>query len=272
MQMLTAKQIDYFQTFGFLKLEGALADDIDWIIEEFEGIFETKQVQHDGTQRSCLVPFVDQSERLCTLLEHPVVLGTASSLLGSDFNYIGSDGNYYSGDTGWHSDGFHSVGSYLKIAFYLDKVTRETGALRVIPASHLTATRPHWQDHNPGGSTALWGVEQRDVPAVALETNPGDLLMFNHNLWHAAFGGSSKRRMFTLNLCRRCQNEDEIQDLEDYIGVCARFWQDHIHGDIMRGSAPPERWLHLEQVIAHEGHLPGLVVEAKKRMKEPSRG
>lgn len=186
---LTPQQVDFFETFGFLKLEAILAEDINWITDEFEAVFTERQVQHDGTRRSCIAAFADQSERLCSLLEHPVVHGAASSLLGDDFNYIGSDGNYYTGDTSWHSDGYHDVGSYLKIAFYLDRVTAATGALRVIPGSHLTAVRQHWLSHNPGQSISLWGVHGSEIPSVALETQPGDLLMFNHNLWHAAYGG-----------------------------------------------------------------------------------
>ena len=53
----------------------------------------------------------------------------------------GGDGNYYSGDTGWHSDcGIEwkqkTLVPCLKIAFYLDPLTAETGAARVIPGSY----------------------------------------------------------------------------------------------------------------------------------------
>ncbi|MDQ4087272.1 MAG: hypothetical protein M3177_04555, partial [Pseudomonadota bacterium] len=51
--------------------------------------------------------------------------------IGEGFNYVGGDGNWYTGDTAWHSDGFHHVGRYLKIALYLDPVGRDTGCLRV---------------------------------------------------------------------------------------------------------------------------------------------
>ena len=41
------------------------------------------------------------------------------------------------GDSPWHSD-WRRAGDYrvLKIAFYLDPVDRDSGALRVIPGSH----------------------------------------------------------------------------------------------------------------------------------------
>ena len=92
---------------------------------------------HEGKARSCIVPFIDQTARLCALLDDARILGIATSLLGDDFNYMGSDGNYYVGDTGWHSDGWHSNFTHIKIALYLDPLTRDTGAIRVIPGSHL---------------------------------------------------------------------------------------------------------------------------------------
>lgn len=270
---LTPEQKRFFDTFGYLVLPGALENDIGWITEEFEAVFRDRGVVHDGTRRSCIVPFVDQRERLCTLLDHPVVEALGTGLLGRDFNYIGGDGNYYSGDTGWHSDGFHRVGAYLKIALYLDDVARDTGCLRVIPGSHRVEPEGHvWQARQAGRSRELWGVEGRDVPSVALSSRPGDVVAFNHNLMHAAFGGGAWRRMFTLNLCRHCRTPAEIADLENFVAGGARFWIERTHGDIMRQTASPQRMRHLRQVIEHETHLPALAAQARATMSEPARG
>ena len=56
-------------------------------------------------------------------------------------------------------------------------------------------------------------IEQRDVPCVALETQPGDLVAFNHNLMHASFGGGTRRRMFTLNFCRQATTPEQVWEL-----------------------------------------------------------
>src|SRR5262249_30714371 len=138
---LSAQQVAYFQTFGFLKFPGLLADVIGDIIDAFEGIWAEHGgghhgKPHDGRARSTIVPFIDQSERLCALLDDERIVGIASSLLGDDFNYTGSDGNYYVGDTNWHSDGWHPKYIYVKIGLYLDPLTRDTGCLRLIPGSH----------------------------------------------------------------------------------------------------------------------------------------
>lgn len=269
---LTEEQIHFFDTFGYLVLPGLLADDITWITDEFEAVFRDRNVIHDGTKRSTVVPFIDQRARLCTLLDHPKVEGLIASLLGDDFNYVGGDGNYYSGDTAWHSDGFHTVGKFLKVALYLDPVTRDSGCLRVIPGSHRIDLYDKWDARQARKATELWAIEQNQVPAIALESKPGDVVAFNHNLMHASFGGSTQRRMFTLNNCAHCTNAAESKDLESYVASHARFWIDHMHSDVMRQTASPARMVHLQQVMAHEAHLPALSAKARQEMSESSRG
>jgi hypothetical protein len=274
---LTDQQTSFFDTYGFLSLPGLMADRIEEIIREFDSIWESRGGghygrPHDGRARSCIVPFIDQSERLCSLLDDPRILGIATSLLGGDFNYMGSDGNYYAGDTGWHSDGWHTEIRHIKLAFYLDRLTRDTGCLRVIPGSHLPGDRyADLLKERAGRSQELWGVAGRDLPAVALETQPGDLVCFNHNTKHASFGGSARRRMFTINLCQRYP-EDRLEELRSYISGHARFWVERNYGEIMMRTAGPERFRHLEQVMANDGHLAELSRQAREKMAEPSRG
>lgn len=272
MMKLSQEQIHFFETFGYLVMPGLLADEIGWITEEFEAVFRDRSVVHDGTKRSTVVPFIDQRARLCTLLDHPKVEGLIASLLGDDFNYVGGDGNFYSGDTPWHSDGFHHVGKFVKVALYLDPVKAESGCLRVIPGSQRIDLYDKWPARQARQSQELWGLDQRAVPAIALESQPGDVVAFNHNLMHASFGGSTRRRMFTLNNCAHCTSEAEIQDLENYIGVHDRFWIDHMHSDVMRETASPARMIHLKQVMEHEGQLAERSAKARNAMSEPSRG
>ena len=276
---LTDQQINFFRTFGYLSFPGLLADRSEEIIDAFEAVWTERGgghngKPHEGTARSCIVPFIDQSECLSSLLDDPRILGIATTLLGDDFNYMGSDGNYYVGDTRWHSDGGHKPEdpTHLKIAFYLDHLTRDTGALRVIPGSHLFGDGYADQlQAEIRESEADWGVHGRDVPAIAFETQPGDVVCFNHNTKHSAFGGGTRRRMFTMNLCERYP-EDRLEDLRTYIGNSARFWIDRKYGPKMVGTAGPERLVHLEQVMANDGHLAELSRKARETMNEPSRG
>lgn len=274
---LTPQQIAQFNTFGFLAFPGLMKDRIDEIIREFEGIFFARggghyNKPHEGKQRSCIVPFIDQSAVLSSLLDDPRIHGLASSLLGDDFNFMPSDGNYYAGDTGWHSDGWHKDILHIKIAFYLDPLTRDTGCLRVIPGSHKDGDKfANSVNDQIYKCETNWGIHGRDVPCVALETKPGDILVFNHNTKHAAFGGSGWRRMFTMNLCQRYPQE-RIQELRDYLNGVSRFWVPRAYGEIMMNTAGPQRMRHLEQVMANDGHIAELSRQARETMAEPARG
>ena len=106
---------------------------------------------------------------------------------------------------------------------------------------------------------------------MALETRPGDVVLFNHNLKHSAFGGSARRRMFTMNCCQRYP-ERLLPELRDYIAGAARFWIERAYGEAMINTAGPERMVHLEQNLANDGHLKALVAAARAKMTEPSRG
>ena len=140
---LTEQQLSFFRTFGYLSFPGLMTDRIEEIQSEFEAVWAAHGGGHNGKPhdekaRSCIVPFIDQSEVLCTLLDDPRILGIAYSILGNDFNYTGSDGNFYVGETRWHSDGARKPEDpmYIKIAFYLDHLTPEhCGSFRAVISS-----------------------------------------------------------------------------------------------------------------------------------------
>ena len=174
----TEQQLNYFHTFGFLLFPAFLSqDEVEWITEEFEQVLQTHGTDHDGTKRTQIIPMLDHSERLCTLLDDTRVLGIASAILGDDFNYAGGDGDFWVGDTAWHPDGNYEDLFAIKLAFYLDPLARDTGCLRVLPGSHLPES--YWRRGNmhPGNARELWDIDQWEIPGnVAIETSPGDLV------------------------------------------------------------------------------------------------
>lgn len=274
---LNAQQLAFFNTFGYLSFPGLLADKIEHIIEAFEQVWVEKGGGHNGQphdelRRSCIVPFIDQDATLAALLDDPRLHAIAQDLLGDDFNYMGSDGNYYAGDTGWHSDGFHKALRHIKIALYLDPLTADTGALRVMPGSHnITDKYAQALEEQVRESESHFGITGNQVPAVVLETMPGDVVCFQHNTKHAAFGGGGRRRMFTINLSQRYPDA-MIPDLRKYLEGFSRFWVDRPYGEVMIETAGPERKRHLEQVMANDDHIAALTEKARRTMPEPSRG
>ena len=215
---LSAAQKQSFATFGFLALPGLLKDVIGEIIEAFEQVWPRCNRTHEGKERSMIVPFIDQHARLCALLDDPRIEGLVGGLLGDDFNYLGSDGNYYVGDTAWHSDRWTRELSWVKVAFYLDPVGRETGCLRVIPGSHHPDHFVRKMGINVNTAAEQFGVAPSEFPgSIALESDPGDVVIFTHDLYHASFGGGKRRRMFTMNCTRHAKTPDEDELLREYL-------------------------------------------------------
>lgn len=272
MHGLTEQQLRFYETFGYIVLPGLLKDEIGWITDEFEAVFVDRGIVHDPSKRSAFIPFIDQREKLCTIIDLPQIEGALADILGDDFSYLGSDGNFYSGDTRWHPDGNHVSGKWVKMALYLDPVTRDSGCLRVIPGTHRVEAIDKWQAREAWSSEELWGVEGRDVPAVALESEPGDVVIFNQNLMHASYGGGTRRRMLAMSFISHLETEAEIADLKEVIGAQARFWCDSLHTDITRNTGPASRQIHLKQIAENEGHLPALAAKARAEMSEPARG
>jgi len=228
---LTEQQLARFQTFGFLAFPGLLGDRVERITQEFEAIWAANGGghngrAHDGSARSCSVQFIDQSAYLSTLLDDPRIQGIAASILGDDFNYMGSDGNYYVGDTQWHPDAGGMLPGYhlIKIALYLDPVRKDSGCLRVIPGSHRepfhSALRP-LQQHRGETPVYPFGATGEQIPAYPLESDPGDVVLFNQALWHASFGGGNRRRMFTLNFTAAPKTEEEV-------GLHRKLYEGHL--------------------------------------------
>ena len=250
-QKLSQHRLDFFDTFGYLAFPGLFNDCIDKIIEEFEDIWVKSGRTHDKINRSALIQFPDQSKYLSSLLDDHRI--------------------HYVGDTSWHSDGFNQrpVKS-IKLAFYLDPVTKNSGALRVIPGSHrnIDSFGDLLESHL---TSDIFGMTGDQIPAVALESNPGDVLVFNHRIKHSSWGGSDARRMFTMNFTERYPNH-LIADLKDFLSGEARFFLDRMHGTEMIKTATPERMHHLEQVRENDTHMADVVKELKKTMKEPANG
>ena len=272
---MTEQQKRFFDTFGFISFPGLLNDRIGKTIEAFEETWKMNGgghngKPHDGKQRSCCGMY--QTKEICSLLDDPRIVGIASSLLGDDYNFMGGDGNFYVGDTGWHSDGWHANVMHIKIAFYLDPLTKDTGCLRVIPGSHKVKDEFAQQlQADLGRSKDSWNMAGKDVPALALETNPGDVLVFNHNTKHAAFGGGHRRRMFTMNLCQHYPPH-LIHELKSYVEGWSRFWAMEPYQPAVLADAGPGRMKHLEQLLGNFEHVREL---SRKRMEtelEPARG
>ena len=222
---LTQEQLDFFDTFGYLMIPQLFSqDETDKIIEVFEWSIQNcgGGTNHDGSTRTMFLGPIERHPDMCRLLDHPAILGLIGSVLGDDFNYCSGDGNYYSGDTGWHPDGGWGELFATKTAFYLDPLTRDTGALRFIPGSHRPDHFVRKEKIDVNRSMELFGVPPSEFPgSIAVETNPGDVVIFNHDLYHASFGGGNRRRMFTMNCTRHAKTPEDMKRVHEYVRIHA---------------------------------------------------
>lgn len=216
---LTDAQIQFFSTFGFLHLRAIFTpDEVHGFIAELLSQFAHQRsgAPFDGIHRQQIDAFVEHSVLLSPLATDFRILAPVSQLLGDDCIWIGSDGNLYVGNTGWHPDGSNLKYKRIKALIYLETLTTNLGALRVIPSSHksplhfelLPLLQRSDKSITPYGVVAPLrdeiaarplGACVLDLPHFSVETIPGDVVLFDQNLWHSSYGGRAGRMMFTLN-------------------------------------------------------------------------
>ena len=135
--MLTDEQKNLFKTFGFLVLRQVFTpQEIDQIRRESDRILlENRQGKpFPDTKRQAMIPFFEHSPALLWLLEDDRIYQLGIDLLGPNFILNATEGNLHVGDTQWHGGGPEAeVVPHIKIAFYLESTTKDTGALRLIP-------------------------------------------------------------------------------------------------------------------------------------------
>jgi hypothetical protein len=210
---LSPQQVAYFDTFGFVRLPGLFADDIEEIEQAFEAVFEderndrmeTYEPLHGGEKRLIIPVFIDRHETLRRLRNDRRVRGIVRALVGENYEYAESDGNLYWCDTSWHPDiyGAPIERYHVKLAFYLDSLHGESGAIRVIPGSNhhegVYARTLLKQFFTGTPIKDVFGVEEDEIPSCTVKSEPGDVIVWNYRTIHASYNGGERRRLFTVS-------------------------------------------------------------------------
>lgn len=265
---LSQEQQNFFDTFGYLLIRQLFnPEEIKRIIKNFEWSIQNcgRGKDHDGSRRTMFGGPIEHHAEMCAILDHPSILGLLGGVMGDDFYYCGGDGNYYSGNTGWHPDGSWGRLIATKTAFYLDHLTRDTGAIRLIPGTHHPDHFVRKEGIDVNNSLELFGVPPSEFPgSIAVETNPGDIVIFNHDVYHASFGGGTRRRMFTMN-CTICpKTPDQEEGVRGYLKLHSPGTGNFVTGagmyfPPMVDTASEDRMTHLHGPIAiHDQLFPHL--------------
>ena len=228
---LSREQLNFFDTFGYLLMRQLFSpSEMEKIIEGFEWSIQNYGggKNHDGKNRTTFPGPIEHTPEMCTILDHPSILGLIGGILGEDFNYAGGDGNYYSGNTNWHPDGNWGQLFAAKTAFYLDPLTWDTGAVRLIPGSHRPDHFIRQEQIDVNNSLELFGIPPTEFPgSIAVETDPGDIVIFNHDLYHASFGGDARRRMFTINCTRQAKTPEDLEMVYQHMKGLMNWYNEH---------------------------------------------
>ena len=218
--MLTAGQKAHFETFGFLVLKQLLTqEEVAVMKREAESIFEEFRAKNalEGHQWEAVQPFMERSAFLSMIPDDDRIYNIGVDLLGQDFILGGTEGNLQRSYTPWHSGvPKPDYPNHIKIAFYLEPLTRETGCLRVIPGSHNVISPDLLavlRNRNYEDEFMPFGMAPSDVPCFAIESEPGDVVVFTENLLHASFGGSDRRHQHAIGFIANPKTDAEVASI-----------------------------------------------------------
>ena len=175
--MLRAGDVASFRDEGFVVLR-------DWfdpapLSDEMDRAFRAG-LPHDaprrrgsaGTEFRGLVMMSEHTPVSLELLD--ALAAPAAELLGRRVLPGRAKGQLYLGETGWHRDTENDVPQMGFVA-YLEPVAADTGALQVVPRSHVDPSRT-------------------EADAVAVPTTPGDAIAIDERIIHASRGGRNRRQ------------------------------------------------------------------------------
>ncbi len=245
--MLSPEQKAHFDTFGFLILRQAFTpEEIDKITSTAEEIWKEHRANSSSNDKGAsfdefveqrplmknptsdvsisLDQFIEQRPLLTSLLDDNRIHDTVEGLLSPGFVWSGSEGHVtFHRQHGWHPDrpGDEEEISYLriKVMIYLDPLDKNSGCLRVIPGSHrlpLHAQIEPEDRHQYGEIVKPFGITGEEMPSFPFECNPGDVIFFNHSLWHGMFNGTKGRRYIALKFAARPTTDKHLASLRHY--------------------------------------------------------
>lgn len=122
---------------------------------------------------------------------------SAATLLGGPTLVAQAKGTQYFGGADWHTDCTCGIGS-VGFVSYLEPLSADTGALQVLAGSRRpeygAAVARHLSGEPPDGDDGRRAAWMASLPSFAVETDPGDVIVFDEHLFHASFHGTDRRQ------------------------------------------------------------------------------
>ena len=242
--MLTPGQKAHYDTFGFLVLRQLFSqEEIAIMKRESVEIFDEDRDGRPFTEdaQEQIVPFFERKPFMSTVAGDDRIYNVAADLLGPEFILVGTAGTLHVGDTRWHSSvPPSSLISQTKFNFYLEPVSVDSGCLRVVPGSHHVGSPDlvvelRRTDDSP--DFRPFGVAPWEIPSCAIESQPGDVVVFTENVAHASFGGQAGRHRHEITFMADPKTENQvtmIQEMYDKANYSLHPAESYVNSDSPR--------------------------------------
>ena len=224
--MVTDQQLDHYRTFGFVVLRGyldqretaALGQELDGALRDAFGAHFHQRPTTGGIEGHHL-PIMSRhrTPTSLALVEDARFINAARRLLDAPVLPTYAEGVLLFDQAGFHyDDGTGSTG--VKFAAYLEPLTAQTGALRLMPGSHhpdFAASLQGWERRNPALDAEGLRRQISGIPCHVAETRPGDVIAFDWHTWHASIYGTD-RRQWTISYAKDPRTTEETRRLQDF--------------------------------------------------------
>jgi hypothetical protein len=224
--MVTDQQLDHYRTHGFVVLAGyleerqtaALRQELDAALRDGFGARFHQRPSLGGIEGHYLPMMSRQRTPISlALVEDARFLGAARRLLDAPVLPTYAEGILLFDQAGFHyDDGTGSKG--VKFAAYLEPLTAQTGALRLMPGSQhpdFAASLKGWERRNPAVDAEGLRRQIGGIPCHVAETRPGDVIAFDWHTWHASINGTD-RLQWTISYARYPRTTEETRRFQDF--------------------------------------------------------
>jgi ectoine hydroxylase-related dioxygenase (phytanoyl-CoA dioxygenase family) len=210
--------VNFYYTFGFIKLNNLFINSNESMIKAF--LYNSLNFSKN------ICDYIPQSmenlEYFVNIIVNKKIHSILEKIFKNNYEYTGSDSKIYNYNTNWHCDR-KTKNHYLKCCFYLDKLNKENGCLRVLPGSQnsndvyntVLSKNAIPLFLGPGGfQKSFLNIKDEDIPSFNIETDFGDCIIFNLSLYHCAFNNNNNKKMICMNFSESYENINDNEKIE----------------------------------------------------------
>ena len=230
---LTKEQIQHFNVFGFVVRRNVFSpEEIAKINKEANRRLASTQKETDSERKLNSYSWFNrnlETQFTASLLEDPRIYVPSEQLVGNDSIPINSGTSSTDEGIGWHPDRQDHHICILKNLMYLHPTSTNRGALRVIPGSHKDPMHAKLLriglNIKPGQKKSQYleksGLNGKDIPCYIFSSNPGDIIILDELLWHAAYNGYKDRRLCYFNFYRNPKTPAQTESMKKEVAKLA---------------------------------------------------